>query len=201
MRNISADIGRERFIRRANDTARSKGDISDELLERLGYGNSGDSGLNLRRESGSELQADTGKSPNQQSGVSGENADQRGLTKGKASRELDLDYDESIEATKTVTNRELLANALESAAQSDDEYHSYDNAVTANEEKRAELRQEIKAEIRGTKMAVCEAEKIHKIPLIKICRQNKKRHPVMPFFVRQNYFAAASVFAMISSPL
>ena len=65
----------------------------------------------------------------------------------------------------------------------------------------AELLREIKADIRGTKMAVYEAEKIHKIPLIKICRQNKKRHPVMPFFVRQNYFAAASVFAMISSPL
>ena len=40
----------------------------------------------------------------------------------KYSRELDLDYDENAEATKTVTNRDILANALESAAQNDAEY-------------------------------------------------------------------------------
>ena len=37
------------------------------------------------------------------------------------SRELDLDYDESIEASETLTNRELLAGALESAARTEDE--------------------------------------------------------------------------------
>ena len=41
------------------------------------------------------------------------------------SRELDLDYDESAEATKTLTNRELLAGALESAAQNDIERGSF----------------------------------------------------------------------------
>ena len=41
--------------------------------------------------------------------------------KGKASRELDLDYDENIEATKTLTNRDILVNALENVTQSQDE--------------------------------------------------------------------------------
>ncbi|MBR2351204.1 MAG: hypothetical protein IKA67_04160 [Clostridia bacterium] len=40
---------------------------------------------------------------------------------GKASRELDLDYDENIEATKTLTNRDILVNALENVTQSQDE--------------------------------------------------------------------------------
>ena len=80
-KTISDAKFREDFIRStSNDAARSKGDISDELLERLGYGRCGDFGLDMRRESGSELQVDTGKSQNQQSGVSGEDADKRGVT-------------------------------------------------------------------------------------------------------------------------
>lgn len=85
---------RRDFIRRTNDNTVSNGNISDELLERLGYGVSSDSGRDLRRESGSELQADTRKPENNQSGISQENADsERGLKDGKASRELEfIDY-------------------------------------------------------------------------------------------------------------
>ena len=114
---------RDDFIRSTNNDTVSEGNVSDELLEKFKYEVGGNSGRDLRRESGSELSADTGKSPNKQSGVSGENADQRGLTKGKASRELDLiDYinengDGEITAkNKPLTNREILAGALESAA-------------------------------------------------------------------------------------
>ena len=80
---------REDFIRSTNNDTVSDGNVSDELLEKLGDEVGSDFGRDMRRESGSELSADTGESPNKQSGVSGENADQRGLTKGKASRELD----------------------------------------------------------------------------------------------------------------
>ena len=103
MRIFSADIARELFIRRGNDKARSNGNISDELLGKFGYGRSSDSGRDLRRESGSELQAVKGKSENQQSGISQKNADNGGLVSqysspeeakasGKASRELDTEY-------------------------------------------------------------------------------------------------------------
>ena len=119
---------REDFIRSTNNDTVSDGNVSDELLEKLGYEVGSDSGRDLRRESGSKLSADQGKSSNKQSGVSGENADQRGLTKGKASRELDLiDYineqgDEQVEIDGTpLTNRELLANAFETAAQPEEE--------------------------------------------------------------------------------
>ena len=44
---------------------------------------------------------------------------------GKASRELDLDYDESVEATKTLTNRDILVGALESATTSQVETSLY----------------------------------------------------------------------------
>jgi hypothetical protein len=81
----------------------------------------------LRRESGSELQADTRKPENNQSGVSQKNADgERGLKDGKVSRELDLiDYineqadEEELtrahsRADESMMNRLHLINALES---------------------------------------------------------------------------------------
>lgn len=50
--------------------------------------------------------------------------------KGKASRELDLDYDENIEATKTLTNRDILVGALESATTSQAERHRFTTKPT-----------------------------------------------------------------------
>ena len=72
---------------RGSDYAISNGQISDGLSQSLRGGLGYHSDSDLRRELGAELQTDTGKSDYQQSGVSGENADQRGIS-GKASREL-----------------------------------------------------------------------------------------------------------------
>ena len=74
---------RNDFVRRNNNDAISKGRVSNGLSSRIKRAFSGDRSRDLRRESGSELQADKGKSENQQKGVSGENANKRGLS-GKA---------------------------------------------------------------------------------------------------------------------
>ena len=69
----------------------------------------------------------------------------------------------------------------------------------------AELLREIKAEIRGSKMAVRSTPIFfeNKSVIIYKCRKQKEKNGILRcrFFVRRNYFAAASVFAMISSPL
>ena len=81
IRTVNDSRLRQDFIRSTNDDTISKGNVSNELLERLGYGKRGDFGRDLRRESGAELQADKGKSQDKQNGVSQENADgKRGLT-------------------------------------------------------------------------------------------------------------------------
>lgn len=85
---ISNEKLRAEYIRSRNNDTISNGNVSNELSSRIRNGLGFDWGRNLRRESGSELQADTGKSENQQSGVLAENADNRGLN-GKSSRELD----------------------------------------------------------------------------------------------------------------
>ena len=77
-----------RYVRRTNNEAVSKGNISDELSSKIGDGYDNSRGSDLRRESGAELQADKGKSQDKQSGVLGEDADNRGVTEGKASREF-----------------------------------------------------------------------------------------------------------------
>ena len=76
---------RDEYVRSVNDKARSNGDISDELLERFEYGGDSNTRRGLRRESGTKLQADTGKSQDKQSRILGENADNRGLTSKYAS--------------------------------------------------------------------------------------------------------------------
>lgn len=48
----------------------------------------------------------------------------------KVSRELDLDYDENIEATQTLTNRDILVNALESATTSQVERYRFTTKPT-----------------------------------------------------------------------
>jgi len=74
---------RNDFVRRNNNDAISKGRVSDGLSSRIKRAFPGDRSRDLRQKSGSELQADKGKSENQQKGVSGENANKRGLS-GKA---------------------------------------------------------------------------------------------------------------------
>ena len=111
-RTISNTTNRLDFIRRTNNDAISKGHVSDGLSVRLGNGTSSDTGRNLRRESGAELSADKGKSSDNQSGVSGENADKRGL-KGKASRDLDfVDFLNENTEERERSNRDILASSF-----------------------------------------------------------------------------------------
>ena len=84
--NFSDSMLRDEYVRRNNNDAVSKGRVSDGLSSKLKREDDSSRARNLRRESGSELQADKGKSKDQQSGVLGEDADNRGLS--KASREF-----------------------------------------------------------------------------------------------------------------
>lgn len=84
-------LSRRDFIRSTNNDTVSEGNVSDELLERLGYEIGSDLGRDMRREHRAELSADNTEPQNNQSGVSQKNADgERGVTEGKASRELDV---------------------------------------------------------------------------------------------------------------
>ena len=69
----------EEYVRRTNNDAVSKGRVSDGLSSKLKHEDDSSRARDLRRESGAELQADQGKPENQQSRVSRENADKRGL--------------------------------------------------------------------------------------------------------------------------
>ncbi len=84
---INNESLRADYIKERNDYAISNGQVSDGLSQRLGSGLGYHSDSNLRREFGTELQADKGKSEDKQGGVFRENADKRGLSDGKASRE------------------------------------------------------------------------------------------------------------------
>jgi hypothetical protein len=104
MRTLSADIARKEFIRSAYDKARSKGDISDEILERVEYGERGDLGRNLRRELGGELQTDTRESENQQVGVSQKDANgKRGISSEYSSPEEAKDSGKVSDAKFSIT--------------------------------------------------------------------------------------------------
>lgn len=85
MRTVSDVRIRQEYIRSQNNDAISKGYVSDELSSRIGDRWISDSRRDLRRESGAELSADQGKSADNQSGVSEENADKRGLNSGYTS--------------------------------------------------------------------------------------------------------------------
>lgn len=90
--SIKNESLRREYVKKAYDKAISNGYVSDELSGEIGYRLGFGRGSDLRRELGSELQTDTGKSEYQQIGVLGENADQRGLRE-KYSRESGLiDY-------------------------------------------------------------------------------------------------------------
>lgn len=84
---VSNEDLRLEYIRRTNNESISNGYISDELSPRVRNGYDNDWGRNLRREFGEELQVDTGKSSNNQSGISQKDGHNREL--GKTSRELD----------------------------------------------------------------------------------------------------------------
>ena len=108
--NFSDLALRDEYVRRQNNDAVSKGRVSDGLSSKFKSENDSSRESSLRRESGSKLQADTRESEDQQSRVSGENADQRGI--GKASRELDLiDYrNEKAKAEReNMTKAQLVA--------------------------------------------------------------------------------------------
>ncbi|MBQ9760148.1 MAG: hypothetical protein IJW16_02235 [Clostridia bacterium] len=70
---------RAEFIRSTNNDAVSKRFVSDEISSRIGDEVGSDWRRNMRRESGTELQPDSRESQDNQSGISGENADNRGL--------------------------------------------------------------------------------------------------------------------------
>ncbi len=70
---------RAKFIRSTNNDAVSKRFVSDEISSRVGNGLGGDSGRNMRREFGAELQVDSRKPEDNKNGVSVENEDNGGL--------------------------------------------------------------------------------------------------------------------------
>jgi hypothetical protein len=127
-RTISADIGREQFIRSENDKSRQEGNISDELLERIEYAGGSNIGRNLRRELGTELQTDTRKSENKQSGISQTNGDNRGL--GKASREIDTAYLDAVKSGDMETAQKMVDEAAKEAGYNYHLYHGTDADFT-----------------------------------------------------------------------
>ena len=111
---VSNEDLRLEYIRRTNNESISNGYISDELSPRVRNGYDNDWGRNLRREFGEELQVDTGKSSNNQSGISQKNGDNRGL--GKTSRELDsyapTFYSQMAKVVDNVKQDKLAANSI-----------------------------------------------------------------------------------------
>ena len=84
---INNESLRADYIKERNDYAISNGQVSDGLSQKLRSGLGYHSDSNLRRESGAELQADKGKSQDKQSGVLGEDADNRGVNSKYSSPE------------------------------------------------------------------------------------------------------------------
>ena len=118
----NADL-REEYIRRINNDAVSKGRVSDELSSKLKREDDNNRRRDLRRESGAELSVDQGKPEDQQSGVSAEDADKRGVTAGKASRELDLDYMSAVNRGDMKTAQRMVDEAAKKAGYDKLFYH------------------------------------------------------------------------------
>lgn len=109
-KKIIGDIQlRQDFIRSTKDDTISNGFVSNELSSRIGNKIGSDIGRNLRRESGTELQTDTRKSENKQSGISQTNGNNRGL--GKPSRELDTDYLDAVKSGDMETAQKMVDEA------------------------------------------------------------------------------------------
>jgi hypothetical protein len=156
---ISNDVVRNDYVRRTNSEAISKGYVSDGLSSKLGDRHDNDRGRDLRRELGTELSTDQGKSADNQSGVFGEDADKRGLN-GKASQDLDFfDFLEESEGVTDVaevearelSNREMLADMLERDDMSPSQkgfltkYKNKIAQIEANERKIADMTAELDA--------------------------------------------------------
>ena len=108
--SISDEQGRKEFIRRTNNEAVSEDRVSDGLSSKLKSEDDNNRGSNLRRELGAELQADKGKSENQQSGVSQANADKRGVNEKFSSPEEAKDSGKISDAKFSIEFAEDIAN-------------------------------------------------------------------------------------------
>ena len=91
VRKISNPQILEEFIRSTNNDTVSKGYVSNELLEKFEYGIGGDFGRDLRRKLGGELQGDIREPQNNQSGVSKNDENQRGIINDRDYSSYDTD--------------------------------------------------------------------------------------------------------------
>ncbi len=89
------------------------GYVSDVLSSRLRSENDNNRRSHRRQESGPQLSADQRKSADNQSGVSEENANKRGLDAGHASFDLEM-LEETTTEEQELSDRERLAAMLES---------------------------------------------------------------------------------------
>lgn len=113
---ISDSKFRSEFVRSTNNDVLSKGHVSDELSSRVGDGFVGDSGRSVRREYRAEFQADSRESNDNQGGILGKNADNRGLTSDKRfSIDLDTDYLSAVGRGDMETAQRMVDEAAESA--------------------------------------------------------------------------------------
>lgn len=99
----------DEIVRGINNDTLSKGNVSYELSSRLESGDDSNSESSRRQETGTELQTDTRKSENKQSGISQTNGDNRGL--GKASREIDTAYLDAVKSGDMETTQKMVDEA------------------------------------------------------------------------------------------
>ena len=143
IKTISDSRLRRDFIRSTNDDTVSEGNVSDELLERIGYEIGSDLGRNLRRELGGELQTDTRESENQQVGVSRADENKRGISSKYSSPEEAKvsgkvsDAKFSIEFADNIANnqRKFVADGLSRISAKELEKAIADTAHMVNEMK------------------------------------------------------------------
>ena len=114
MRTIQDSKFRAETVRRINNDAISKGNISDGLSSKFGIGYDNGIGRDLRRESGAELSADTRESADHEKGISGEVRDSRRRITDSVSSDLVSEVKESYPETDGQTfQSELAARQLE----------------------------------------------------------------------------------------
>ena len=103
-KTIANEVARSKFIKETNDDAISKIQISDGLYERVGGRRGGNIGRSVRRESGTKLQADSGKSGNNGRGASEQAAGDGRLSNERKSKQtqtkkvIDLSNDDRLSA-------------------------------------------------------------------------------------------------------
>ena len=103
-KTIANEVARSEFIKETNDDAVSKIQVSNGLYERVGGRRSGNVGHRVRRESGTKIQADSGKSRNNGGGASEQAAGVGGLNNERKSKQsqakkvIDLSSDDKLSA-------------------------------------------------------------------------------------------------------